>query len=233
MLSIIIPTLNEEKFLPRLLNSIKEQGFSDYEIIVADAESKDKTIEVAKSFGCKIVKGGLPAKGRNEGTKRAKGDLFLFLDADIIFLSPKFLENLLKEFERRNLDVASFSIFPENKIDKALYGVYNFWAKLTQKFLPHATEAILVRKEIHQKIGGFDEEIKIGEDHVYARKTAKFGKFGFIKTNTVLTSSRRFERDGRFKTYLKYLLAGTYMIFFGPVKSDIFKYRFGHYDEID
>ena len=233
MLSIIIPTLNEEKFLPRLLNSIKEQSFSDYEIIVADAESKDKTIEIAKSFGCKIVKGGLPAKGRNEGVKRAKGDLFLFLDADIIFLSPKFLENLLKEFERRNLDIASFSIFPENKIDKALYGVYNFWVKLTQKFLPHATEAILARKEIHQKIGGFDEEIKIGEDHVYARETAKFGKFGFIKTNTVLTSSRRFERDGRFKTYLKYLLAGTYMIFFGPVKSDIFKYRFGHHNEID
>jgi len=134
MLSIVIPTLNEEKFLPRLLNSIKEQGFSDYEIIVADAESKDETTEIAKSFGCKIVKGGLPAKGRNEGAKRAKGDLFLFLDADIIFLSPKFLENLLKEFERRNLDVASFSIFPENKIDRALYGVYNFWVKLTQNF---------------------------------------------------------------------------------------------------
>jgi len=53
----------------------------------------------------------------------------------------------------------------------------------------------------------------------------KFGKYGFIKTKPVLTSSRRLEKDGRLKTYLKYLLAGIYMALFGPIKKDIFKYK--------
>ncbi len=232
MLSIIIPTLDEEKYLPLLLKEIKKQNFSDYEIIVADAGSTDKTIEIAKSFGCKIVSGGLPAKGRNEGAKIAKGDTFLFMDADNIYLPENFLEKLTKEFKKRNLGIASFPIYPNgNKFDKWVYGLYNFWAKLSQKFLPHATNALLVKREIHQKIGGFDEEIKIGEDHHYTRRAAELEKFGFIEIEPVLTSTRRFEKDGRIKTYLKYLFAGIYMLIFGPIKSDFFKYRFNHLKE--
>ena len=227
MLSIIIPTLNEEKYLSLLLEQIKKQNFDNLEIIVADAGSVDKTVEIAKNYGCKIAPGGVPAKGRNEGAKIAEGEIFLFMDADNIFLPPEFFKNLLEEFEKRKLGVASFSLYPNGKkIDKICYGIYNFWALIAQRFLPHATNVILVKKEIHQKLGGFDEEIKIGEDHVYARQASKFAKFGFIKTEPVLTSTRRFEKDGRLKTYSKYLLAGVYMFFFGPIKSDIFKYRF-------
>jgi len=268
MLSIIIPTLNEEKYLPLLLEEIKKQkvdkGEEDkfssspslslgessvLEVIVADAGSEDKTVQIAKNYGCKIVKGGLPAKGRNEGAKEARGDTFLFMDADNIFLPENFLKNLLEEFEKRKLEVASFPIYPAsisdlplatreviakngggvypqgNWFDKFAYGVYNFWVNLTQKFLAYATNSVLVRKEIHQKIGGFDEEIKIAEDHAYAKRASKFGKFGFIKTEPVLTSTRRFKQDGRAKTYLKYFLAGIYMFFLGDIKSDIFKYR--------
>jgi len=227
MLSIIIPTLNEEVYLPLLLKSIKEQSFNDYEIIVADGGSEDKTVEIAKAYGCKIVSGGLPAKGRNEGAKAAGGEIFLFMDADNIYLPPNFFEKLLEEFNQRNLKVATFPIYPDgNRFDRIAYGVYNWFVKLTQKFLAFATNAILVSREIYEKIGGFDEEIKIAEDHDFARRASKVGKFGFIKTEPVLTSARRFKRDGRFKTYLKYILAGIYMIFFGPVKSNIFKYRF-------
>ncbi len=229
MLSIIIPTLNEEKYLPSLLEEIKEQNFDGYEIIVADGGSEDKTVQIARNHGCKIVKGGLPAKGRNEGAKEARGDIFLFMDADNIFLPESFLKNLLEEFKKRKLDLASFSIYPQgNGFDKAAYGLYNFWVNLTQKFSAYATNSVLVKKEIHQKIGGFDEEIKMAEDHAYVKRARKFGKFGFIKTESVLTSTRRFEQEGRFKTYLKYLLAGFHIICLGPVKSDIFKYRFNY-----
>jgi len=142
------------------------------------------------------------------------------------------LEKLTKEFKKRNLGVASFPIYPDgNKFDKWVYGLYNFWAKLSQKFLPHATNALLVKREIHQKIGGFDEEIKIGEDHHYTRRAAELEKFGFIEIEPVLTSTRRFEKDGRIKTYLKYLFAGIYMLIFGPIKSDFFKYRFNRLKE--
>jgi len=227
MLSIIIPTLNEEKYLPLLLEAIKKQKVDgNLEIIVADAGSQDRTIEIARDFGCKIVPGGLPARGRNEGAKVAKGDTLLFMDADNVFLPENFLSKLLAEFERKKLGVASFPIYPNSKkIDKILYGIYNNFVNFTQ--IPYATNSVLVKKEIFEKVdGGFDEEIKIGEDHYFAKQAAKFGKFGFIKIEPVLTSDRRFIRDGRLKTYLKFILAGIYMFFFGPVKKDIFKYRF-------
>ena len=230
MLSIIVPTLNEENYLPLLLESIKKQDFNNYEIIVADAGSKDKTVEIARKYGCQIAIGGLPAKGRNEGAKIAKGDTFLFLDADNIYLFPGFLSNLLGDFKERNLKVAAFPIYPSgNKFDKLAFGIYNRFAKSTQNFLPHSTNSNLVKREIFEKIGGFDEEIKMAEDHDFARRASKVGKFGFIKTEPVLTSVRRFEREGRFKTYLKYLLAGAHMIFLGPIKSDIFKYRYRNF----
>jgi len=262
MLSIIIPTLNEEKYLPLLLEQIKKQKvdehsfisthrspsfreeakvemrakpsstarvFNDLEIIVADAGSEDRTVEIAKSYGCKIVKGGSPAKGRNEGTKIAQGDIFLFMDADNIYLPKNFLEKLIKEFEERNLDLVSFPIYPQgNRFDKAVYGIYNFLVNLSQRFSAWAFNSVLVKKEIFEKVGGFDEEIKIAEDYDFAKRASKIGRFGFIKIEPVLTSSRRLERDGRLKTYLKYILAGIYMFFFGPVKKDIFKYRFNY-----
>ena len=56
-LSIIIPTYNEEEYLPKLLYSINEQNFKDYEIIVADAGSVDKTKEIAESHNCKVIPG--------------------------------------------------------------------------------------------------------------------------------------------------------------------------------
>lgn len=235
MLSIIIPTLNEEKCLPVLLKEIKRQNFSgDYEIIVADAGSVDKTIKIAKSFDCKIVKGGTVAKGRNEGAKIAEGDIFLFTDADNVYLPDNFLNNLLEEFERRRLDISSFPIYPkEGFLDKIAYGIYNNWVWLIQRFSAYASNSILVRKNIHQKIGGFDEEIKLAEDHFYAKRGKKFGKFGFIKTAPVLTSARRLKKDGSLKTYFKYLIAGIYMFFLGPIKKDIFNYQVGSANEAE
>jgi glycosyltransferase involved in cell wall biosynthesis len=79
MLSIIIITKNEEKYLPKLLNSIKKQNYKNYEIIVSDAKSIDSTRKIAKKCNCKIINEGLPSIGRNNGAKYTKGDLLLFL----------------------------------------------------------------------------------------------------------------------------------------------------------
>ncbi len=241
MLSIIIPTLNEEDYLPLLLETIKKQDFTDYEIIVADANSKDKTRKIAKNYQCKVVIGGSVAVGRNKGAEAAQGNLLLFVDADMFFPFVGFLTELIKKFEKRKLKIAGFPLCPVTdcfisnsapkgkRIDRDCFRAYSFWAKINQKILPHASGVILVKKEIHQKVSGFDKEIKIGEDHAYVRKAAKFGKFGFLSMSPILTSSRRFECDGRLKVYLKYILAGVYMLLWGPVKLDIFKYKFNHY----
>ena len=105
-ISIIIPTKNEEKYLPRLLQSLKNQTVQPLEIIVADAKSEDLTVKIARDFGAKIVKGGRPAVGRNSGAKIARGDIFMFIDADIVLEDEKTLENAYKEFEERQSDVS-------------------------------------------------------------------------------------------------------------------------------
>ena len=82
MLSIIIPTYNEEKYLPKLLESIRNQNFKDYEIIVADGNSEDNTRKIANKYKCKIINGGSQANGINNGAKQAKYNNLLILDAD-------------------------------------------------------------------------------------------------------------------------------------------------------
>ena len=109
MVSIVIPTLNEEKYLPILLQSIKKQDFKDYEIIISDAFSIDKTIEIAKEYGARVIrdKKKLPARQRNNGVKIAKGEIILFLDADTK-LPDDFLLTTYSDFTNKNLTIAGF-----------------------------------------------------------------------------------------------------------------------------
>lgn len=235
MLSIIIPTLNEEKYLQFLLDSIKKQNFDDCEVIVSDAGSEDKTLEIAKNYMCQVVKGGLPAKGRNNGAKASKGTIFLFLDADVV-LPDDFFEKTLKEFNERSLDIASFKLIPlpSNKLSLIFMNLfYNDPIILLEKILPHAAVGILVKKEIFDKIGGFDENITLAEDHYLARRAQKsFNvKCGIIRSSKIFVSDRRFRRDGWVTTGVKYMLCELHLIFIGPVKSDIFKYKFNHYKD--
>lgn len=233
MLSIIIPTLNEEKYLSQLLKSIKKQNFFDYEMIVADANSQDRTVEIAKEFNCRFVKGGLPARGRNEGAKIAQGDFFLFLDADTMFLEGA-LKTLLDEFKERKLDIATCWLMPfgKNKLLHLSYDIfYNLPLLILSKWFCAASGFILVKKELHQKIGGFDEKIKLLEDTVYCRRASQFGKFGVLRSSKIYFSQRRYQEDGWIKTSLRIILAFFYTIFLGPIKSDIFKYKFGHHQK--
>ncbi len=233
MLSIIIPTLDEEDYLPILLQSIKNQSFKDYEVIIADAGSKDKTLEIAGEYNCRIVQGGLPAKGRNEGAKVAIGNTFLFIDAEAVF-SERFLEKALLKFKERKLDIASCGLEPitKNKAYKILHNIlYNLPARLLEDVFPYASNFILVKKEIHQRIGGFDEEITLGEDHAYVRKGAKVAKFGFLKSLKLTLLPRRFQNEGWLIISAKYYFCNLYNIFFGNVRSNIFKYNLKTRDE--
>jgi len=126
MLSVIIPTFNEEKFLPFLLKSLKKQTFKDFEIIVADNNSVDATRSIAITAGAKVVKGGMPGRGRNRGAKAASGDWLLFLDADVI-LPPEFLEKTVAEIKKSEFSVATCLIDPLSgrRIDKFLHGTVN------------------------------------------------------------------------------------------------------------
>ncbi len=228
MLSIVIPALNEEKYLPKLLKSIKEQTYKNYEIIVADARSSDSTRQIAKKFGCVLVKsGGLPGVGRNNGAKAAKGDMLLFLDADSL-IEKDFLERSINDMQARGLDAAGSHLYPSTGklLDRSFMFIFNSWAYMAQLCYPNACgTGIFCKKWLHEKIKGFDESIKLSEDMDYVRRCGKFGKFRLIKGTRVIYSMRRFSKEGRAKLGLKLFLSFVYRLVFGEIRSDIFKYK--------
>ena len=232
MISIIIPALNEEKLLPILLESIKKQILGEYEVIIADAGSTDRTAEIAKAYNCKIIMGGLPAKGRNEGVKSAKGDLLLFLDADSVL--PDGFYKSIEEFEKRNLDFASFGLLPYGgkKMQNLAFNVfYNWYIYALEKALPHAAMGILAKRDLFLKLNGYDETITLAEDHDLARRAKRIANYGILRSSKIYISDRRLKKDGWVKTVTKYLLCELYMVFVGPVRSDIFNYKFNHYEK--
>ncbi|MDD3032549.1 MAG: glycosyltransferase [Candidatus Pacebacteria bacterium] len=234
-LSIIIPTLNEEKLLPFLLELIeKENVKKNIEVIIADAGSTDQTVKIAKDYGCKIVPGGLPARGRNSGAKHATAPILFFLDADVLF-KPGTIAKSLEQFKKKKLDAASFGIYTQEKnlyMNKTTMNLfYNYPQKLLKKISPMGAMGIMAKKSIFEKVGGFDEEIKLAEDHYFVKKVSKIGKYGIIRHIKLYMPLRRFRQDGYFKTFFKYAYCFWYMNLKGPVKSEKVHYNFGHYNK--
>ncbi len=231
MLTIVIPTMNEESCLPGLLASIKRQTLQPAEIIVADAGSSDRTREIAKEYGAIVVDGGTVSVGRNAGAVLAKTDLILFLDADVELRDPEFLEKSIGEMMERKLDLATCDVFPLSDafIDHFMHKAYNTYVRAWGSVFPHAPGfCMLARRDLHERIGGFDEEITFCEDHDYARRTKGIGKFGFLKSTKIPVSIRRMDRDGRMKIAMKYLFAELHLAVLGPIKHGKFNYQFGH-----
>lgn len=232
-LSVVIPTKNEERYLPNVLDALRRQSFQPKEIIVADAWSNDNTRELAERAGAKVVDGGLPSAGRNRGAAASKGELIFFFDADVIIDDEQFLEKAVVEFTEKQFGIAScdLGVVGGNFYDVATHHFYNFYARLLGSIHPHAPGfCILVKRSVHEAIHGFDEEIVFCEDHEYAGRAAKAGKFGFLDSVKIFVTTRRQERDGRWSMGIKYVLAEFHLMLIGPIRHNKFKYGFG-YDE--
>lgn len=199
ILSIIIPTYNEEEYLPVLLESIKQQDFRDYEIIVADANSKDNTVKIAEEYGCIVVEGGMPAVGRNNGAKVAKGEYLLFLDSDLK-LTEDYLAKVIYEFKMERLGIAITQMKPLSKKteDKILHDLANLFMISVEKIKPHGAGCygIIAKRELHELCGGFDEELTFGEDTEYIERLAKKERFKVLRNAKIGVSTRRLEEEG-------------------------------------
>lgn len=229
MLSIVIPAYNEERYLPRLLNSIKKQDFKDYEIIVANAQSQDRTAEIGKLFGCRVfnARRGLPSYARNDGANKAKGEIILFLDADGI-LPPEFLRRGLIKFRKKGLDVGGSYVIPDSNIilDWITWVAFaDLWFFFMQFISPEGFGAgIFCKKKVFEELKGFDERIKFGEDCDFIKRAAKKGMKFRILPLFIKTSMRRANGKNRLKLFFEYASINFKRIL---LKGKNIDYKFG------
>jgi glycosyltransferase involved in cell wall biosynthesis len=220
-ISVIIPAFNEEKFLGNCLLSLKEQDFKDFEIIVVDNNSTDKTAEIAKKFGAILVseKNQGVAFARNKGAKIAKGEILAFTDADTI-LPKNWLSRIKEEFKNdKNLIAfggscefysgpisarlaSKFLLKPFLFLDKFFSGGFNLMGC-----------NMAMKREVFFKVGGFNEKLKLNEDVEISYRLRKIGKIKFDPNFKVKTSGRRF-RYGLILGVINYAPATIFRWFF-------------------
>lgn len=231
-LSVIVPALNEARWLPILLGCLASQTRPPDEVIVADADSTDETVEVARQHGAVVVRGGRPGVGRNAGAAVATGDLIMFLDADAR-PEPDFIAKALDEFADRRLVAATAPIraVEDDLGYQFAYVLSEAYLRAIRPLCPHAVGlCILVDRTIHERVGGFDESLVLGEDHDYARRVSRLGKFRVLRTVKAKTSSRRIRKEGRGQ-YIRVLVGSELRTLAGrPIRRLPDGYEFGAYE---
>ncbi|MDD5152929.1 MAG: glycosyltransferase [Candidatus Pacebacteria bacterium] len=209
MISIIIPTLNEETVIEKILKSLRESR-DNYEIIVSDGCSRDKTAEISRKYANKVVVyGGTKrqtiGKGRNDGAAVASGEYLVFLDADVSIKEPDvFFEKALRVFERNKGLVAITAyirVLPEFETlsDKIIWWCINSSYIFFNNIIRTggaSGEFQMIKAEAFKKVGGFNEILIGGEDHELFRRLARVGKTHFEKSLTIYHTGRRGHKLG-------------------------------------
>lgn len=232
MVSVIIPTLNEEEYIQRSLFNLQFEKI-DHEVIIADAGSIDKTLDLVALYGAKVVKGGLPPVGRNNGAKHAKGDILVFLDADTYFRKGD-LTKAVETFKKKRLDLATCvtRTYDGTFSDKRIYEIMNNLIIAQAQIKPQFPGyCIIVKKSIHDKINGFDESIRFMEDAEYTERASKHAKAGVIMQVKVYTSSRRLHSTSRIKVIRTFLSGYGYRLLKKEDTGNRFDYEFDIYND--
>lgn len=209
-LSIVIPALNEEKFLPNLLKSLAHQTCRDFEVAVVDGNSRDGTVELAQSFaaqlpGLQVIvseQAGLPLQ-RNLGARATSGEWLVFIDADSILL-PYFIERLQWFIEERKPTLFTSWFRPDSEVSgDALFTLMaNTFVEGSVFFRrPIAPGPLtVVRREIFDAVGGYNETLSFGEDYDFTQRVTAWGAELQILRETLYTLSlRRVRREGKLR----------------------------------
>lgn len=211
-MTVVIPTLNEEKHLPNLLADLSKQTFKNFKVIVADANSEDKTKDIAKKFnklGLKIKFLTTAKKNvshqRNLGADSADTDWVVFMDADNR-IPKNYLSDIKHHAKSLNPDILSTWFRPDTNIaqDKFTATLMNIFMDIAKNSpTPFIMESmILVKKKSFKKLKGFDTKIlwREGEDLLKRAHKMKM-KFEFVKNPRYKYSFRRFKKSGARKMF--------------------------------
>jgi len=222
--SIIIPSLDEEKYLPDLLEDLSNQDFKDFEVILVDGNSNDNTVKKAKEFSQKLNLLILVSKKRdvgyqrNFGAKDAKSTWLIFMDADNR-LPTTFLSELKKQLKKYK-SVDAFSCWM--KVDE-----YPTVYKPTIRFLNFSfsllnSEAmgamIGIKKEVFSKFKFAVD--KIYEDADLVKRIIKSGyTFKYLQKPAYIYSLRRFKKEGLLKIASVAIEGRIRFLLNGPIKN--------------
>lgn len=210
VISVVIPTLNEEKQVAKCLKSLKNQDFKKpFELIIVDGGSSDRTTAIAREFDAIVIlqKGRGIGDARYWGFQQAKGEIVASTDADAI-LPSDWLEKIENYFSQ-NLKVGALTGDFELTRDS------DFWLRNLFKLGPLINRVIAffvghpyfssrnfaIRKKIYNQVGGFDRRLKGLEDAELSTRVAKVTSISHLPDLKVRTPDRRWR--GRF---LKHIL---------------------------
>ena len=210
-ISIIVPTLNEEKYLEATLITLSNQNTNvPYEIIVSDGGSTDTTLDIARQYTDRVVECDIRGigYGRNQGALNTSDNskYLVFVDADTKL--PSFFLAWMYDKFINNPDVVAFSTrftFSEQSQQvKLAQQVANHYFEMRDKLLTTTLPGFItcVRKDAYHKCGGYQNVLL--EDVEFSRKICKVGKVRYYNDIAVTNSSRRLENMGLLGTIYYY-----------------------------
>lgn len=195
-LSVIIPTLNEEPSIAATIAAARRA--TDCEVIVADGGSSDATVELARLHVERLIE--VPrgrARQMNAGARAASGDVLLFLHADTI-LPDAYESAIAAAMADPSVVGGRFDVrlMPSSPLLWLTGELINLRSRLSK--ISTGDQAIFVRRSVFEKIGGY-EEIPLMEDVAFTRALKRQGCVASLRQR-VVTSSRRWQRDGIIRT---------------------------------
>jgi len=189
--SVIIPAYNSSRYIAEALDSVFEQTFKDFEVIVVDDGSTDDTRRIIENYPHQIKyfyqENGGPAKARNLGIRKSEGKYIAFLDADDLWLASK-LEKQVAEFEKNpelGMVITENCLFDDAGVYRDVVGKSNYLMHgdlVTNIFLKSGvvTPTVMVRRDVFGEIGLFEETLRIGEDDNMWIRIAFHYPVGFV-----------------------------------------------------
>jgi glycosyltransferase involved in cell wall biosynthesis len=213
-LSVIVPALNEEKYIVPTLQSLAEQTCRDFELIVKDGLSTDSTVDIAKEYADLVVskKDISIGDARNQGARYAKGDVLVFVDADTS-LDKNACELIAEDFNLYDIilllpkfgpkeDDIRFLPRTEKQLSRFLIEFENYWRKYVDKFC--GGMCMSVDSSTFKRIGGFDRRLRCSEDIEISYRLRRVGKVLNDYRIKAYFSIRRFILSGYIKTLRNY-----------------------------
>lgn len=211
LVTIVIPCKNEEKYIGRLFTDLMSQReLEDVRIIVADANSTDRTLEIVKFYQqllpIELIEGGPVSVARNNGAALVTTPYILFIDADVRFFSHNAIKDAIKCIHYRNLDLVTLT--PKNYGTdwraSLLFKGFGYFNKIFTKFTPFAIGAFfLTRRSKFVDFGMFPNKYETSEDYILSTKYSP-KKFA-IANHYFGQDERRFQKLG-YWGMLKYMI---------------------------